>query len=148
MQGFRDETVVLPDAVWSWQPSAVVGVGGQPARPQVPRMLVYEGLSRPNGCALSPDETVLYVTDTGKALGDNVSASIYAYDLSYDPEDATPLLSNKRLFYYAGNGVRPNGDGYICGGSLLYPMTPGVTLTWYGTGGRNCVCVVFSLLGS
>ena len=154
LQGFRGDPdrVVLPDAVWSWQPplrgsdggpgaeggkedrvtegddggggngrvhrmpswgdglKAALGVSGAEnvVAAQVPRMLVYEGLSRPNGCALSPNEKILYVTDTGKACGDRVSASIYAYDLQYDPDDDTPSLSNPRLFYYSGNGV-PDG---------------------------------------
>ena len=95
---------------WGDGLKAALGVSGAEnvVAAQVPRMLVYEGLSRPNGCALSPNEKILYVTDTGKACGDRVSASIYAYDLQYDPDDDTPSLSNPRLFYYSGNGV-PDG---------------------------------------
>jgi gluconolactonase len=66
---------------------------------------------RPNGLTLSPDETVLYVTDTGSGLGNGTidptgPASIYAFDVH--SMSGSPFLTNRRLFAYADAGI-PDG---------------------------------------
>jgi gluconolactonase len=66
---------------------------------------------RPNGLAFSPDESVLYVSDTGSALGNGAKeptgpATIYAFDVH--TVDGSPFLTNRRLFAYADAGI-PDG---------------------------------------
>lgn len=66
---------------------------------------------RPNGLAFSPDESVLYVTDTGAASGSGPinpigPATIYAFDIHL--ASGSPFLTNRRLFAYADLGI-PDG---------------------------------------
>ncbi|TIB81230.1 calcium-dependent phosphotriesterase [Wallemia mellicola] len=66
----------------------------------------------PNGIALSPDESVAYVTDTGAMNGTvntHLPASIYAYDIIND--DGFLTFRNRRLFAHALTGVP---DGIHC----------------------------------
>lgn len=61
--------------------------------------VVADGFCRPNGLVFSPDESILYVTDTGYATGGGLDAanprSIYAFDVT----DGGRRLSNRRLIY-------------------------------------------------
>ncbi|MEL7032212.1 MAG: SMP-30/gluconolactonase/LRE family protein [Pseudomonadota bacterium] len=71
-----------------------------------PLKLVIDDLSFPNGIALSPDETTLYV-----AVSDPENAVIMAYDL-----DATGTASNGRIFFDAGPELKEGGglpDGMV-----------------------------------
>ncbi|KAL4740273.1 hypothetical protein BDV11DRAFT_214556 [Aspergillus similis] len=66
---------------------------------------------QPNGIAFSPDESIVYVTDTDAVwgTGDNDStraATIYAFDVKY--YSGAPFLVNRRVFAYSDNGV-PDG---------------------------------------
>mmetsp|Transcript_20912 Transcript_20912/g.67370 ORF Transcript_20912/g.67370 Transcript_20912/m.67370 type:complete len:178 (-) Transcript_20912:162-695(-) len=82
------------------------------------RSVVADNFSRPNGIAFSPDETQLYVTDTGFVVGDGTSdrskpRSVYAFDVVHEtttkPNVGTKqLLANRRLLYVADQGV-PDG---------------------------------------
>lgn len=63
---------------------------------------VITDLVRPNGLAFSPDESLLYVADTGEKR----PKPMYVYDV-----DATGGLSNQRLFAQCSVGVF---DGFRC----------------------------------
>ncbi len=60
-------------------------------------------LSQPNGLAFSPDETRLYVADSGGSHDPAVEATIFAFDVSPDNR-----LSNKRSFAVVSPGF-PDG---------------------------------------
>ncbi|KAI0404142.1 hypothetical protein F4802DRAFT_254861 [Xylaria palmicola] len=71
--------------------------------------VVVDGLQRPTGIALSPNQHILYVTDTEAASPGNSSAStspatIYAYDIILRTS-ASPCVMNKRVFAFAFSGV-------------------------------------------
>ena len=71
-----------------------------------PLKLVIDDLSFPNGIALSPDETILYV-----AVSDPENAVIMAYDLATDG-----AASNGRIFFDAGPELKEGGglpDGMV-----------------------------------
>jgi gluconolactonase len=60
-----------------------------------------DALDRPNGLAFSPDESILYIADTGE------SRDLFAFNVAADGK----TLSNKRLFAR----VRPGAsDGFRC----------------------------------
>ena len=70
-----------------------------------------DNFNRPNGLAFSPDESVLYVTDTGAGVGNGTidptgPATIHAFDLHM--VSGNPFLTNRRLFAYADVGI-PDG---------------------------------------
>jgi len=68
--------------------------------------VVADGFAKPNGLAFSPDESTLYVSDTGCITGDGIDStaprSIYAYDV------VGSGLRNRRLLYVTPSGI-PNG---------------------------------------
>ncbi|KAL4908960.1 hypothetical protein BDW74DRAFT_165647 [Aspergillus multicolor] len=73
-----------------------------------------DGFGRPNGICFSPDETVVYVTDTDWIHGDGSTddtrvSSIYASDLI--TRHNQPFLANRRLFAMADSGIP---DGIKC----------------------------------
>ncbi|MEM7457999.1 MAG: SMP-30/gluconolactonase/LRE family protein [Pseudomonadota bacterium] len=75
-------------------------------QPDAPLKLVIDDLSFPNGIALSPDETTLYV-----AVSDPENAVIMAYDL-----DTNGTASNGRVFFDAGPELKDGGglpDGMV-----------------------------------
>ena len=95
--------------------------------------LLEAGLSRPNGLAFSPDETVLYVTET-------TSGTIYAYDVQ-----PNGLLVNRRIFARAGglDGMTMDmrGNLYVASGSGVAVFNrEGTSLGRIGTSEttRNC----------
>ncbi|KAL5046544.1 hypothetical protein BDW71DRAFT_181864 [Aspergillus fruticulosus] len=66
---------------------------------------------QPNGIAFSPDESIVYVTDTDAQRGNGDknpqrAATIYAFDVKY--YSGAPFLVNRRVFAYADNGI-PDG---------------------------------------
>ncbi|KAK2017800.1 calcium-dependent phosphotriesterase [Colletotrichum eremochloae] len=73
-----------------------------------------DGFGRPNGICFSPDEKIVYVTDTDWIHGDGSTdltraSTIYAFDVvSYSGE---PFLTNRRLFSMADTGIP---DGIKC----------------------------------
>ncbi|KAH6892036.1 gluconolactonase [Thelonectria olida] len=84
---------------------------------------VADGFGRPNGICFSPDESVVYITDTDQVQGDGSvdegrASTIYAFDVTYYHDQ--PFLANRRLFAFAGSGI-PNGikcdmDGNVYSG--------------------------------
>jgi gluconolactonase len=86
---------------------------------------------KPNGLAFSPDETVLYVSDTGLSHDDNGLHHIRAFDISGDKK-----LSKPRVFTDIENGV-PDGFRLDCEGNV-----------WTSTGGGvQCFSPKAELLG-
>lgn len=76
--------------------------------------VVADGFGRPNGICFSPDEKIVYITDTDTLHGDgDVSplrpATIYAFDIITSLN--APFLVNRRLFTFAAYGYP---DGIKC----------------------------------
>ncbi|ENI05401.1 hypothetical protein COCC4DRAFT_137752 [Bipolaris maydis ATCC 48331] len=97
-----------------------------------------DGFSRPNGICFSPDERIVYVTDTDWIHGDGSTddarvSHIYAFDVQ--TYSGQPFLTNRRLFAMADTGV-PDGikcdlDGNVysgCGDGLNIWSPGGVLL--------------------
>ncbi|CAK7216927.1 hypothetical protein SEUCBS140593_003031 [Sporothrix eucalyptigena] len=100
-QGYRDRPM-LPSQVYRYDP----------VRKSMRAMA--DGLGHPNGICFSPDETIVYVTDTdwlhGSGETDMSRAStIYAYDVV--SVSGEPFLANRRLFAFADHGIP---DGIKC----------------------------------
>ncbi|KAH7306503.1 hypothetical protein KP509_22G016100 [Ceratopteris richardii] len=58
---------------------------------------VADGFTKPNGLAFSPDEKLLYVTDTGTTVGDGTFDPTKPHDINvFDVEGS--ILSNRRVF--------------------------------------------------
>ncbi|CAG8225614.1 unnamed protein product [Penicillium salamii] len=85
--------------------------------------VVADGFGRPNGIAFSPDQKVVYITDTAETVGDgskdnSLPAAIYAFDVT--TSHGQPFLSNRRFFAMPGEGI-PDGikvdiDGNVYAG--------------------------------
>jgi gluconolactonase len=95
LQGFRPAPLV-PDRVYRYDPAT--------ERLDV----VADSLDKPNGLALSPDEAVLYVTDSGAnqepdSLHDNRPHEIVAFDVVHGRH-----LAGRRMFAEVSPGV-PDG---------------------------------------
>ncbi|TGO66931.1 hypothetical protein BOTNAR_0051g00100 [Botryotinia narcissicola] len=76
--------------------------------------VVADDFGRPNGIAFSPDESVVYITDTDQIHGDGNEdltrpATIYAFDVHMT--SGAPFLINRRVFAYAVDGFP---DGIKC----------------------------------
>ncbi|TGO81920.1 hypothetical protein BPOR_0972g00040 [Botrytis porri] len=76
--------------------------------------VVADGFGRPNGIAFSPDESLVYITDTDQIHGDGNEdltrpATIYAFDVHMT--SGAPFLANRRVFTYAIDGFP---DGIKC----------------------------------
>ncbi|KAN0071407.1 hypothetical protein V8E54_010838 [Elaphomyces granulatus] len=100
-QGIRPQPR-LPNQVYRFNPAD----GGIRA--------VADGFGRPNGICFSPDENIVYVTDTAWIHGDgSISfqrpSTIYAFDVATYSEQ--PFLTNRRLFAFADVGIP---DGIKC----------------------------------
>lgn len=79
---------------------------------------VEDSLQKPNGLCFSPDQDIMYITDTAGVRGDTMTAgaysctgaaSIYAFDVI--TRTGGQFLSNKRLFAFADRGIP---DGIKC----------------------------------
>jgi len=118
-QGLRP-TPVLGEWVWRHMPTPLPSQTDGKKRPHSDGTeetlsctgsteVVADGFHRPNGLAFSPDEMILYVTDTGYATGTNLDPSkprsIYAFDVTEHGQ----RLSNRRLIYvsraHVGAGI-------------------------------------------
>jgi gluconolactonase len=64
--------------------------------------VVADDLAKPNGLAFSPDEAILYVSDTGQSHDPDWPAQIRAYDVNGN------TLRNSRLFVEVDSGL-PDG---------------------------------------
>ncbi|KAH0536871.1 hypothetical protein FGG08_006302, partial [Glutinoglossum americanum] len=76
--------------------------------------VVADGFGRPNGICFSPDESIMYITDTDWIHGNgekiNTRAStIYAFDIIF--RSSSPFLTNRRVFAMADTGAP---DGIKC----------------------------------
>ncbi|KAI9732286.1 MAG: hypothetical protein M1818_007606 [Claussenomyces sp. TS43310] len=116
-------------------------------RPQLPNQIyrydpssgdcrvMADGFDRPNGICFSPDERIVYVTDTGYIHGDGSKdlmrpATIYAFDVAV--YSGAPFLVNRRVFAYAGNGF-PDGIKCDVHGNIYSGCSDGVEV-WKPTG--------------
>jgi gluconolactonase len=86
-------------------------------------VLLDQSLSRPNGIAFSPDQTILYVNDSE-------ARRIYTWDIQ-----PNGTITNKKLFYFmdeSGNGdgmkVDTNGNLYSSGPGGIWIFKPDGTL--------------------
>ncbi len=69
--------------------------------------VVAEDFDKPNGLAFSPDESILYIADTGASHDPDGPRHIRALDVSADGAS----LSNSRIFATCDNGLF---DGFRC----------------------------------
>ncbi|KAH6689721.1 hypothetical protein F5X68DRAFT_268094 [Plectosphaerella plurivora] len=121
----NDVIVAADGSVWFTDPTYGAEQGYRPPPALPPHVYrfdpatgairaVADGLGHPNGLCFSPDERVLYVTDTDKVHGSGVCrftrpSSIYAFDVQH--HHGQPFLCNRRLFAYAEVGIP---DGIKC----------------------------------
>ncbi|CAK7212908.1 hypothetical protein SBRCBS47491_001623 [Sporothrix bragantina] len=129
-----NDVVVQRDSgrIWFTDPSYGHEQGYRP-RPRLPSQVycyvpdtdtiraVADGFGHPNGLCFSPDEKILYLTDTDWIHGDgttddsHVSSIVqllmnrYAFDVVY--YSGEPFLTNRRLFAMADTGIP---DGIKC----------------------------------
>ncbi|KAE8153128.1 hypothetical protein BDV25DRAFT_169481 [Aspergillus avenaceus] len=124
MQGFRPKPQ-LPNQVYRFDP-ATKNI-----------RVVADGLGRPNGIAFSPDEKIVYITDTsydtGKEKVPTNPSTIYAFDLVTINNE--PFLVNRRVFAMADtgapDGVKVDMDGNVyagCGDGVSVWSAGGVLL--------------------
>jgi len=77
--------------------------------------VVTSDFERPNGLCFSPDESLLYIVDTGRSDGPDHPANIRVFDVAAD------RLENDRLFVDMGkgfaDGIRADLDGNIWAGA-------------------------------
>ncbi|KAL3455922.1 protein AkeP [Aspergillus heterothallicus] len=124
----NDVVVHSDGSIWFTDPAYGHEQGFRP-RPELPAQVyrfdpatgairvVADGLGKPNGISFSPDEKIVYVTDTdmlhGKGDGVDVdltrAATIYAFDVKY--YSGEPFLVNRRVFAMADTGIP---DGIKC----------------------------------
>jgi gluconolactonase len=101
LQGFRPEPR-LPDQVYRHDP----GTGRS--------KVVASGFDKPNGIALSPDERVLYVTDSGRPH------HVMAYDLGDGTARVLAVIPGEP------DGLKVDGDGriYVSAASGVQVLSP------------------------
>ncbi|KAL6712281.1 hypothetical protein ACN47E_000158 [Coniothyrium glycines] len=114
-----DGSIWFTDPIYGWEQ----GIRPKPRLPnQVYRFdpktggirAVADGFGRPNGICFSPDEKIVYITDTDWIHGDGTTdearvSSIYAFDIA--TYSSQPFLINRRLFAMADTGIP---DGIKC----------------------------------
>ncbi|KAL3449944.1 hypothetical protein BJX65DRAFT_20217 [Aspergillus insuetus] len=137
--GLNDVVIHSDGSIWFTDPTYAYDQGFAP-KPDLPHQVyrfdpetgsvrvVADGLGQPNGLAFSPDESILYVTDTDshRGNGDNSperAATIYAYDVATYAE--SPFLINRRVFAYADNGI-PDGVKVDTNGNVYSGCGDGV----------------------
>ncbi|CAJ0544097.1 Ff.00g040810.m01.CDS01 [Fusarium sp. VM40] len=89
-----------------------------------------DGFGRPNGICFSPDEKVVYITDTDWIHGDGTTddsrvSHIYAFDVS--TYSGQPFLINRRLFAMADTGI-PDGIKCDTNGNVYSGCGDGVNI--------------------
>ncbi|KAL4886967.1 hypothetical protein BJY04DRAFT_44333 [Aspergillus karnatakaensis] len=121
----NDVVVHSDGSIWFTDPVYGYEQGYRPA-PRLPNQVyrynpidgsiraIADGFGRPNGICFSPDEKVVYITDTDWIHGDGTtddtrSSSIYAFDVVH--YHGQPFLTNRRLFAMADNAIP---DGIKC----------------------------------
>lgn len=87
---------------------------------------VCEDFDKPNGIAFSPDESTLYVGDTGRTHGDFRAHQLMAFDVTSDGAGVT----NPRVFAviepHVPDGLRADVDGnlYVTAGDGIQVFNP------------------------
>ena len=93
------QTPELPPALYRLDPDGTLGVAA-------------DDLAGPNGLAFSPDERLLYVSDTGHQFDDAAPRHIRVFDAAADGR-----LSNSRIFHVVepglADGFRVDQDGNV-----------------------------------
>ncbi|OMP84410.1 Gluconolactonase [Diplodia seriata] len=137
----NDVVVHSDGSIWFTDPIYGYEQGYRP-RPQLPNQVyrydphtssiraVADGFGRPNGICFSPDERIVYVTDTDRVHGDGTTddtrpSSIYAFDVAY--YSGQPFLTNRRLFAFADAGV-PDGIKVDLDGNVFSGCGDGVNV--------------------
>lgn len=93
--------------------------------------MVSEDFDKPNGIAFSPDESVLYVSDTGRTHGEFRAHRLMAFDVIPSPEGQHDRLENPRVFAdiepYVPDGFRADVDGniWVSAGDGVQVFSPG-----------------------
>lgn len=91
---------------------------------------IADGFGRPNGICFSPDEKIIYITDTDWIHGDGTTddfrvSNIYAFDVA--TYSGQPFLTNRRLFAMADVGV-PDGIKCDTNGNVYSGCGDGVSV--------------------
>ncbi|KAL3452614.1 hypothetical protein BJX65DRAFT_303430 [Aspergillus insuetus] len=141
----NDVVVHSDGTIWFTDPIYGYEQGYRPA-PRLPNQVyrfnpvdgsiraMTDGFGRPNGICFSPDEKVVYVTDTDWIHGDGTTddtrpSSIYAFDVVL--YHGQPFLTNRRLFAMADStipdGIKTdlNGNVYSGCGDGVNVWSPG-----------------------
>jgi gluconolactonase len=100
----NDAVVKSDDSIWFTDPAYGIDSDneGDPAEPEIDGCHVYrvdprsgaverviDNMMRPNGLAFSPDESILYVADTGETHKENGPRHIHRYAVSKDGKSVT-----------------------------------------------------------
>ena len=99
-------------------------------------IVVVSDFQRPNGLCFSPDESLLYIVDTGRSDGPEYPANIRVFDVDGD------RLANGRVFVNmepaSADGIRTDVDGNLWAGAC-----------WAGEGtdGVHCFAPDGTLIG-
>lgn len=98
--------------------------------------VVADGFGRPNGLCFSPDEKIIYITDTDWIHGDGTvdpmrAGTIYAFDIV--ELHGGPFLVNRRVFAFADNGI-PDGIKCDLQGNVYSGCCDGVNV--WNAGGK------------
>ncbi|KAH6628990.1 gluconolactonase [Boeremia exigua] len=144
----NDVVVHSDGSIWFTDPAYGFGEGHRP-RPRLPNQIyrydpkngairvVADGIAHPNGLCFSPDETIMYITDTDFVWGDGTedesrASTIYAFDISL--YSGQPFLTNRRVFAMADTGYPDgikcdsNGNVYSGCGDGVHVWSPGGVL--------------------
>eukprot|EP00550_Attheya_septentrionalis_P013453 CAMPEP_0198303152 /NCGR_PEP_ID=MMETSP1449-20131203/56739_1 /TAXON_ID=420275 /ORGANISM="Attheya septentrionalis, Strain CCMP2084" /LENGTH=451 /DNA_ID=CAMNT_0044005637 /DNA_START=29 /DNA_END=1384 /DNA_ORIENTATION=- len=161
-QSFRT-TRQLDEIIWYASVASCFKSEQQQKRTQIVGALIVDGVVKPNGICLSPDDTTLYVTDTGYVMGNGAvdemrPRHVLAYDIHLGrskeagDKEIVPIVSNPRViieFKEEAKGIVPDGikldaDGniYIGAGDGVRVYTPdGTFLGTLGVeGGAANIC--------
>ena len=93
--------------------------------------VVSEDFDKPNGIGFSPDESVLYVGDTGRTHGEFRPHRLMAFDVNPNPESQHDRLENPRVFAdidpHVPDGFRADVDGniWVSAGDGVQVFNPG-----------------------
>lgn len=99
--GNRDSMEIDVEGVYfvAWDRRAINDAELFDEDPELEPTRIIDDLTRPNGIALSPDESILYVADNG-------TNEVFAYDVTAPGE-----IENKRLFAQLNGGEGGGPDG-------------------------------------
>ncbi|MCZ6538550.1 MAG: SMP-30/gluconolactonase/LRE family protein, partial [Chloroflexi bacterium] len=92
--------------------------------------MVSEDFDKPNGIAFSPDESVLYVGDTGRTHGEFRPHRWMAFDVAPNPISRRDRLENPRVFAdiepYVQDGFRADVEGnmWVSAGDGVQVFSP------------------------